>query len=49
MEERLGDGWLYDGPAASRLWEKSAIGVIVDDGKLLLTDSEVIFLSLIHI
>ena len=43
MEERLGDGWLYDGPAASRLWEKSAIGVIVDEGKLLLTDSEVIF------
>ena len=34
---------LYDGPAYSRLWEKSAIGLLTGDQGLLLTDSEVIF------
>ncbi len=34
---------LYDGPAYSRLWEKSAIGMPADGSGLLLTDSEVIF------
>ena len=43
MEERLGEVWEYGGPAASRLWEKSAIGVIIEGGKLLLSDSEVLF------
>ena len=34
---------LYDGSSYSRLWEKSAIGILVDGPGLLLTDSEVIF------
>ena len=34
---------LYDGSSFSRLWEKSAIGILVDGPGLLLTDSEVIF------
>ena len=34
---------VYDGPAYSRLWEKSAIGIIADGPGLLLSDSEVIF------
>jgi len=34
---------LYDGPAYSRLWEKSAIGLLARGQGLLLTDSEVIF------
>ncbi len=34
---------LYDGSSYSRLWEKSAIGIIVEGPGLLLTDSEVIF------
>ena len=34
---------LYDGPAYSRLWEKSAIGLLTGSQGLLLTDSEVIF------
>ncbi len=46
MQERREGGWVYDGPAASRLWEKSAIGVIIEDGKLLLNDCEVIFCNL---
>ena len=46
MEEHPDGGWVYDGPAASRLWEKSAIGVIMDDGKLLMDDCEVIFCKL---
>ncbi len=43
MQEHREGGWVYDGPAASRLWEKSAIGVIIDDGKLLMHDCEVLF------
>jgi len=34
---------LYDGSAYSRLWEKSAIGILTDGPGLLLADSEVIF------
>ncbi len=34
---------LYDGSPYSRLWEKSAIGILADGPGLLLTDSEVIF------
>ena len=34
---------IYDGPAYSRLWEKSAIGLLTGNQGLLLTDSEVIF------
>ena len=34
---------LYHGPAYSRLWEKSAIGLLTEGPGLLLTDSEVIF------
>ena len=34
---------LYDGPAHSRLWEKSAMGLLSKGEGLLLTDSEVIF------
>ena len=34
---------VYDGPAYSRLWEKSAIGITADGPGLLLSDSEVIF------
>ena len=34
---------VYDGPAYSRLWEKSAIGIVADGPGLLLSDSEVIF------
>ena len=34
---------LYDGSSYSRLWEKSAIGILADGPGLLLTDSEVIF------
>jgi len=42
MEEHEGY-WLYDGSAATRLWEKSAIGRLTNDGGLLLTDSEIVF------
>ena len=34
---------LYDGSSYSRLWEKSAIGILADGPGLLLTDSEIIF------
>ena len=34
---------LYDGSSYSRLWEKSAIGILADGPGLLLTDSEAIF------
>ena len=34
---------LYDGSAFSRLWEKSAIGILTEGPALLLSDSEVIF------
>ncbi len=34
---------LYDGSAFSRLWEKSAIGILADGPGLLLSDCEVIF------
>ena len=35
--------WLYSGTAASRLWEKSAIGLLNGNGGLVLSDAEVIF------
>jgi len=38
-----GNRMLYVGSAYSRLWEKSAIGIICEGPGLLLTDSEVIF------
>lgn len=41
--EQHEDGWLYDGHACDRLWNKSAIGRPTHDGKLILADSEVIF------
>ena len=37
------EGWLYDGSSVNRLWEKSALGRILDNGKLLLSSSELIF------
>ena len=42
MEAHEG-GWIFDGSAASRLWEKSAIGLMVGDGRLVLNDAELIF------
>ena len=41
--EQYESGWLYDGQACDRLWNKSAIGRPMDRGKLLLTSAEVIF------
>tara|TARA_B100000945_G_scaffold285056_1_gene255058 strand:- start:1046 stop:2113 length:1068 start_codon:yes stop_codon:yes gene_type:complete len=41
--ECRGNRWIFDGPAYSRLWEKSAIGTLLDGGGLALTDIEVIF------
>ena len=41
--ERVEGGWIYDGPAAERLWHKSAIGRPIPDGRLVLTASEMIF------
>ena len=41
--ERTEGGWEYGGNASQRLWEKSAIGRLTDNGKLLLSDAEVIF------
>nr|MBC8437805.1 hypothetical protein [Euryarchaeota archaeon] len=37
------DGWLLSGPAAQRLFDKSAIGLPQPQNKLLLQSSEVIF------
>jgi len=37
------DGWMYDGQACDRLWNKSAIGRPMDGRRLLLTPAEVIF------
>tara|TARA_B110000003_G_scaffold267830_1_gene296558 strand:+ start:1119 stop:2132 length:1014 start_codon:yes stop_codon:yes gene_type:complete len=41
--EPYNDGWLYSGSAAERLWNKSAIGKKINNNKLLLSSSEVIF------
>ncbi len=41
--ERVEGGWIYDGPAADRLWHKSAIGRPISDGCLILTACELIF------
>ena len=41
--EWTGKCWVFDGPEYSRLWEKSAIGALVDGGGLALSDIEVIF------
>ena len=41
--EWTGKWWIFDGPAYSRLWEKSAIGALIDGGGLALSDIEVIF------
>jgi len=38
-----GESWIFDGPEYSRLWEKSAIGVLIEGGGLALTDIEVLF------
>lgn len=35
--------WIFDGPAYSRLWEKSAIGALVVGGGLGLSDIEIMF------
>jgi len=45
MEEHDGR-WLYNGSAASRLWEKSAIGLLNGKGGLVLSDAEVIFCNI---
>ena len=37
------DGWLYDGRSANRLWEKSALGRKISDGKIILSDAELLF------
>ena len=41
--EQHESGWLYDGQACDRLWNKSAIGRPIEGGKLLLTSADVIF------
>ena len=41
--EWTGESWIFDGPEYSRLWEKSAIGVLINGGGLALTDIEVLF------
>ena len=41
--EQHESGWLYDGQASDRLWNKSAIGRPIEGGKLLLTSADVIF------
>ena len=41
--ERVEGGWVYDGPAADRLWHKSAIGRPENGGSLVLSASELIF------
>ena len=41
--EWTGRWWVFDGPEYSRLWDKSAIGALVDGGGLALSDIEVIF------
>ena len=35
--------WIYEGPAADRLWQKSAIGRPVGEGKLELSPAETLF------
>ena len=37
------DGWLYEGRSANRLWEKSALGRKISDGKIILSDAELLF------
>lgn len=41
--EWTGESWIFTGPEYSRLWEKSAIGALIDGGGLALTDAEVLF------
>ena len=41
--ERAEGGWIYDGPAAERLWHKSAIGRPIAGGGLVLEACELIF------
>ena len=41
--ERVEGGWIYDGPAAERLWHKSAIGRPITGGGLVLEACELIF------
>ena len=36
-------GWPYDGPAADRLWHKSAIGRRAAEGSLMLSAAEILF------
>jgi len=36
-------GWTYDGPAADRLWHKSAIGRRAAEGSLMLSAAEILF------
>ena len=36
-------GWEYKGPASNRLWHKSALGKVISEEILYLTDAEVIF------
>ena len=43
--EWTGKCWVFDGPAYSRLWDKSAIGALIDGGGLALSDIEVLFSS----
>ncbi len=39
----LSESWIYEGPAADRLWQKSAIGRPVGEGKLELSPAETMF------
>ena len=39
---RFGDRWLVTGSIGSRLWNKSAIGILIEEGNLL-TPEEVLF------
>ena len=41
--ENMGDRLFFGGSSYSRLWEKSAIGILSDRQGIALTDSEVVF------
>jgi hypothetical protein len=41
--ESDGGGWEYRGSASNRLWHKSALGRVISDDSIHLTDAEVIF------
>ncbi len=36
-------GWVFNGSSVNRLWEKSALGRILDNGQLILSSAELLF------